>query len=148
MFLTRKIGINAKAPGPLKMYGQELKYVDSADYLGIKIDSNLTWNAPLNNKIAKTKRCMIMCRNALAKIYGPKPLYMRWLYSSVIRPQLTYGCYVWAKATETKTNREKLQKFERMGLKMVTYIRKWYAHHVQYYATSPSHKGIGNEYLL
>ena len=86
MFLTRKIGKNAIPPGPLKLYGQELKYVDSVDYLGIKIDSKLNWNAHLDNKIAKTKRCMLMCRNAFAKIYGPKPLYMRWLYTSVIRP--------------------------------------------------------------
>ena len=124
MFLTRKIGENAIPPAPLRMYGQEIKYVDSTDYLGIKIDSNLTWNAHLNNKRAKAKRCMIMCGNALEKIYGPKPVYMRWLFLSVIRPQLTYGCYVWAQATETKTNREKLKKFERMGLKMITYVRK------------------------
>ena len=75
MFLTRKIGKNAKAPGPLKMYGQELKHVDSADYLGITINSNLTWSAHLNNKIAKTKRCMIMCRNALAKFMDQNNLF-------------------------------------------------------------------------
>ena len=41
----------------------------------------------------------------------------------VIRPQITYGYYVWAKAAELKHNKEKLQKFERIGLKMVTQIR-------------------------
>ena len=123
MFLTKrrdKGNKKAKPTGPLFLYGQELKYVDTVDHLGIRIDSRLSWNSHLDNKIMKTKRCMLMCRNVLSKMYEPKPLYMRWLYTSVIRPQLTYGCYAWAQATKTAKNREKLEKFERMVL---TFIR-------------------------
>ena len=51
MFLTRKRGDNAKPPGHLTLYGQELKYVKEVDYLGIKIDSKLSWKTHLENKI-------------------------------------------------------------------------------------------------
>ena len=120
MFLTKrrdKGNKKAKPTGPLFLYGQELKYVDTVDHLGIRIDSRLSWNSHLDNKIMKTKRCMLMCRNVLSKMYEPKPLYMRWLYTSVIRPQLTYGCYAWAQATKTAKNRRKLSRFIGVGQK-------------------------------
>ena len=80
LFITKKRGDNAIPPDPLTMYGQELKYVKEVTYLGIKITSNLSWGAHLQHKIMKIKKCMHLCRNALAKMYGPKPTYMRWLY--------------------------------------------------------------------
>ena len=45
-----------------------MKYVKEVDYFGIKIDSKLSWKLHLDNKIMKTKRCMLMCRNSLALI--------------------------------------------------------------------------------
>ena len=64
---------------------------------------------------------MMMCRNALAKMYGPRPTHMRWLYTCVLRPQLTYGCYIWAQQAEA--SKKKLEKLERIGLKMCSFVR-------------------------
>ena len=121
LFITLKKKGNAIPPKPLTMYGKELEYVNEVIYLGVKIDKNLSWNPHIEHKIKKVKQCMYMCRNSLAKMYGPKPTYMRWLYTSVLRPQMTYGCYVWAQQAEA--NKKKLEKLERIGLKMCSFVR-------------------------
>ena len=111
LFITKKKKENAIPPKPLTMYGKELEYVNEVTYLGIKIDKNLSWAAHVEHKIKKVKQCMHMCRNALAKMYGPKPTYMRWLYTCVLRPQLTYRCYVWAQQVDASK-----KKLEKLGL--------------------------------
>ena len=43
------------------------------------------------------------------------------LHWRILRPQLTYGCYVWAQQVDA--SKKKLEKLERIGLKMCSSVR-------------------------
>ena len=45
-----------------------------------------------------TKRALMASYRALAHAWGPKPKYLLWMWTSVLRPRLTYGAFVWANA--------------------------------------------------
>ena len=66
---------------------------------------------------------MMLCKNTLARRWGPRPRYMPWLYTAVIRPQML-GCYVWAKATKLQYIRDWLRSFKRLGLMMIGHVRR------------------------
>ena len=64
---------------------------------------------------------MHMCRNALAKMYGlgPRPKYMRWLIG------FTLVCldHNWNMGAMYGHSKQKLEKLERIGLKMCSFVR-------------------------
>ena len=123
IFCTKKRKFDM--PAPLSMYGKEIPYVTSSKYLGITIDSKLNWQKHIDDKIKKTKRALMAARNAIAHSWGPKPKYMHWLYKQVIRPSVTYGCYVWAKAVSTDAySIRKLRSLQRLGLSMIAPVRQ------------------------
>ena len=122
LFLTRKQGY--KMPPPLKLYGEDIPYTHDCKYLGVTVDDKLSWHRHINDKITSTKRILMAAGSALAHAWGPKPKYMKWLYTSVIRPRITYGAYVWAHAAEKGNLKQKLRSIQRLGLMMIAPIRK------------------------
>ena len=44
--------------------------------------------------MTQSMNSMNSLRNAINKLYGPKPEVMLWAYTAIIRPQFLYGCYV------------------------------------------------------
>ena len=124
LFITRRRGRNANPPAKLKLYGEEIEYSETAKYLGVTIDDKLCWRQHLKNKVKSAKRIMMACKTALARTWGPQPKYMKWLYTAVIRPQITYGCYVWAKSTKIQYIRDWLRSLQRLGLTMIGHVRR------------------------
>ena len=71
----------------------EIKQVESTKFLGIYIDSNLTWITHIKHittKIAKTTGILFKTRHFLPS------QTMRTLYYSLIHPYLNYGNITWA----------------------------------------------------
>ena len=50
---------------------------------------------------------------------GPKPKLMRWVYTGIIRPKLTYGALVWAHNLSTKQH-GKLKQLNRIAYMSLT----------------------------
>jgi hypothetical protein len=100
----------------LKLYGKEIDFVDSVKYLGITIDSRCTFKEHTQNKLKEAKFKLVQIRNATGTEWGPNPTMMKWFYTGVIRPAITYGCLVWAKATDNYTFRTQAQKLQRQAL--------------------------------
>ena len=74
------------------MDGVQLKFEEQASFLGITIDSHLTWEAHGNNVANKISRNSSMI-NRVKKILPPASLKI--LYSSFILPHLQYGAAIW-----------------------------------------------------
>ena len=84
------------------MDGVQLKFEEQASFLGITIDSHLTWEAHGNNVANKIARNSSMITR-VKKILPPASLKI--LYSSFILPHLQYGVAIWG-GYPTKSKRE------------------------------------------
>jgi hypothetical protein len=114
IFTRSKIDLSSIPP--LKLYDSDISYVTSIKYLGITLDSKATFKLHIQNKFKEAKMKLIQIRNATGKEWGPNPYMMRWLYTGVVRPAITYGCMIWAKASVTKSFKETAQKIQRLAL--------------------------------
>ena len=56
--------------------------------------------------------------------FGPKPSLMKWGYTGLVRPVLTYGAVIWGHSALLKTNIEKLRKLNRLGANTITAVRR------------------------
>ena len=70
-------------------------YVSSTRYLGVLIDSKLSWRAHLKDKINDCKKTLMMCRNMVSKKWGLTPARSLWIWNAIVKPKLTYACVVW-----------------------------------------------------
>ena len=74
-------------------------------YLGIELDTKLSFKAHIIKKIRKCKGQMGCLASKATATYGPQPRLTKYGYTGVVIPSLTYGCHVWAhKMTETIKN--------------------------------------------
>ena len=82
----------------LRIYGQEIPFVDSVRYLGVILDKKLTWKEHIDRKIRTAKFSLIRTRNALGTLWGPTPRLVKWLYTGIVCPAITYAAMVWGRA--------------------------------------------------
>ena len=72
--------------------------LESAKYLGVMIDKQLTWNNHVNsviNKLAKAYRILSKVRHYVSKVV------LRKLYYSFVYPYLKYGVIAWGNSRKT-----------------------------------------------
>lgn len=81
---------------------QELSLSDEAKYLGIILDRKLNWNKNMEERRKKAFNALYICKKFMGRSWGTSPKISHWLYTSVVRPVLTYGCLVWWTAIEKK----------------------------------------------
>ena len=82
----------------LKIYKKAISEKDQVKYLGITIDSTLTWRNHIDNVSTKVSRTI----GLLYKIrYFVDIRIIKTLYYSLVYPHLTYGVEVWGSADET-----------------------------------------------
>ena len=94
-----------------------IPYSTQAKYLGVILDSRLTWRPHILDKIAKAKRFLHMVAHITRDSFGPKPRLMRWAYRCIVRPMIIYGAMCWAHETDQKGIKEKLSHLNRLALK-------------------------------
>ena len=103
-----------------KLFGSELTLSTEVKYLGVIFDHKLLWNKHLENKLAKACITLWQCRKLLGKNWGLKPHITQWLYTSVIRPTITYGAVIWWTRTKLSTTQKQLEKFQRYACLAIT----------------------------
>ena len=94
--------------------GHTLEITDSAKYLGVNINSNLSWNKHINSITTKANRTLgFLKRNV--KISSPK--IKSQAYTSLVRPILEYASPVWN--PHTKQNIDKIEMVQRRAARYV-----------------------------
>ena len=86
------------------LYGQKIEYVSQMRYLGVLIDDKLSWLPHIKKTAQKATYTLMQCRRMIGKSWGLKPKINRWLYATLVRPILAYGCISWIKSTQTKSH--------------------------------------------
>jgi hypothetical protein len=111
-------------PEPLQMSGVEVELVEEFKYLGIIMDSLLSWTPHINYIAKKAKRHLMMLHRGLGTTWGPTTAITLWLYTGIVQPAMTYGCTVWAGQANKAMAMFKLIKVQRLALILVAPMRQ------------------------
>lgn len=107
-------------PIEVSIFGEKIELTDEAKYMGVVLDSKLTWKPHVEKISNKGSNLLWMCRRAVGQKWGLKPKVAHWLYVTVVRPALTYASVVWWRRTEVFTSAALLSKVQRQALLLIT----------------------------
>ena len=104
--LNRELSLNTVT---VLFYDQQLQQVSSAKYLGVTIDSHLTWKDHINDICSKANSAKAFLQRNIYQC--PKAIKSN-CYKSLVRPILEYAAPVWCPFLQCQTyqNIEKIQR--------------------------------------
>ena len=109
---------------PLRIDNRKIQYVPTVKYLGLIIDNKLSWKPHINKKL---DACTTLMRRLVSKtlgFYGPKPKLMKWTYTGIVSPKLTYGSMIWGTKITHKSFKKKLNVLNRIASTAMTTITR------------------------
>lgn len=101
-----------------------IEYAKQAKYLGIWLDSRLSFAHHVQEKASTAYKVASMLHRTVSKTWGMTPSKARWVYTAMVRPVIDYGCLVWIKAAGVKRNMAALQKVQRAACVAITSAMK------------------------
>ena len=106
--------------GSLSMNGSKLELSREARLLSVSLDSKLTWKPHITRITRKATTALMQCRQIVGKTRGIKPSMMKWIYTAMIRPIMSYACVAWAGSLNKKYLMRKLTKVQRLACLMIS----------------------------
>ena len=103
-----------------RLFGKVLQRSMSVKYLGVILDSRLTWREHVAVKVKKAHNSLWACRRVCGRGWGLGPRVVHWLYVSVIRPSVTFASLVWWPGCQTACAKNKLSKIQRLACLGIT----------------------------
>ena len=82
--------------GSLSLNGSKLESFKEARLLGGTLDSKLTRKPHITRITCKATTALMQCRQIVGETWGIKPSMMKWIYTAMIRPIMSYACVSWA----------------------------------------------------
>jgi len=116
---THKTSIKTDEFSKLKLNNSELEFVKELKYLGVTLDSKLTWRSHIKGKVSECKRILMACRGMVSKNWGLSPERCLWLWESMVRPKLTYACLVWGQEKTLKPHIQALASLQRLAMLLI-----------------------------
>jgi ribonuclease HI len=111
-------------PLDIVINGRSIPYSKEVRYLGVQLDHRLTWKQHIKLKVRQAKAQILRIKNAMGKLWGAPPKMIRWAFTGIVRPALTYGALVWARAAESKWAQKEFTKVNRLALLAMGHFRK------------------------
>ncbi|RVE41603.1 hypothetical protein evm_013751 [Chilo suppressalis] len=103
-----------------KLFNTTLRLSNEVKYLGITLDSKLNWGSHIDKTTTKTNIIFWQCRKMISKTWGLSPLIVKWLYTTIIRPIISYAAVVWWTKTIQVTTINKLRRLQRRACCAIT----------------------------
>ena len=98
------------------MMGQPITSVTQHKYLGVELDSKLTWNEHISAITGKVNSSLGFLRRNLYNC--PEQIKMQ-AYYSLVRPHLEYACSVWDPHTQ-----KNIQSIEKVQPRAARFVKK------------------------
>jgi hypothetical protein len=134
LFTTRRI----KRPRPIQFLGEPVAWVETAQYLGVTLDTRLTWSAHINQIGRMASQRLGVLGPLLNRRSGFSIRNGVLLYKQQIRPVIDYAGPVWRSAACSHVR--KLQVLQSKCLRIATNA-SWYVGNRQI------HKDFGNYFF-
>ena len=65
-----------------------------------------------------------MLKRAVYKAWGPKPKLIKWIYTAIVRPRITYCAIAWSHTLRYTTRKITINKLNRLAATMITPVRR------------------------
>ena len=88
MLFTKKNIKPRQLPNKLIMNGKRVEFSTQTKYLGVTLDDKLLWSTHWKNVLKRAKQYLFMILPHVTKKWGPKPIYIKWIYTAIIRPRI------------------------------------------------------------
>lgn len=108
----------------LTLNGLRIEYSNDVRYLGVTLDKKLHWKTHIVGKIEKARKLLFKLRSIASRDWGPTHFLMRWAYTGIIRPMLTYGAFVWGHEIKSSYISGKLDVLNRLALTLCSQVPK------------------------
>ena len=119
IIFTKKM--NLSLDKPLKVDGAVIPVVQEVRYLGLILDTKLSWRKHAEFTSSKAMKGLHSVSSSCRKTWGLPPAYMRWIYLQVSSPSLLFGCVVWHhKVLNSPSLLMHFDRVHRTGLLMIT----------------------------
>ena len=102
------------------MNGSKLEISTEARLFGATLDSKLTWKPHIIPITCKATTPLMQCRQIEDKTWGIKPSLMKWIYTTMIRPIMSYACVFWAGGRNKSYLVRKLTKVQGLACLMIS----------------------------
>lgn len=99
----------------LYLNGFQIHVVNEVKFLGVIMDGKLLWASHLEGIIKKARNIYWTLRLCVGKTWGLSPKIVRWLYTAIVRPALSYGSVVWWRRCQLSIVQQQLSKLQRMA---------------------------------
>ena len=106
----------------VRMEGILLPYSDEVVYLGVTLDKALTWTPHILNKLNKARGLLHKMASITHSYWGPQPKLMRWMYTGIVRPVVSYAAMTWAHKIEDEDTIEDMRRLNRMAINTMVKI--------------------------
>ncbi|XP_057333529.1 uncharacterized protein LOC130672801 [Microplitis mediator] len=117
VLFTKKRKHKLNAPS---IFDTELKFSTEVRYLGVTLDNKLTWRSHIRKQAQKATVTFWACRRIFGTTWGLKPKLVRWIYTAILIPQLTFASVIWWPAIRRDVNIKALNKVYRLALLGIT----------------------------
>ena len=106
----------------VRMNGQFLPYQQEVVYLGVRLDRELKWRPHLTHKITASKRLLMKMANITNAYWGPRPKLMKWAYTGIVRPALSYAALAWGHAVEADEFESMCRRLNRLAMNTIVKV--------------------------
>ena len=106
--------------GTLRLNGRQLEISKEATLLGVTLDSKLTWKPHITRIARKATAALFQGRQTVGRAWGLNPTAVRWIYTAMIRPVITYACTSWVGGVNKKYLEKKLSRVQKLACFMIS----------------------------
>jgi hypothetical protein len=110
---TRKRKLQGFSEPPF--FGVTLGLSGSVKYLGVILDSRLTWREHVDVKVRKAHNLLWTCKRFCGARWGLGPKVVHWLYVAIVQPNVSFASLVWWPGCQTASAKKKLSKVQRLA---------------------------------
>ena len=101
----------------IKLGDRTLPQVETPTFLGLKLDSRLSWKPHIESIQAKVIRKLALLKKLPGTHWGANSKILKTVYTGAVRPTPEYGASAWASTAKMHTN--KLDRVQKMGRRTI-----------------------------